>query len=77
MPFSLNIKALALFRSGDRCECRRLGHDHVGRCTRRLTSATAQFHHKTAQRLVADDSLSNCEVLCIPCHRQTPSYGRS
>jgi 5-methylcytosine-specific restriction endonuclease McrA len=75
MPFHPKTKALVLLRSGNRCECTRLGHDHIGRCPRVLTNA--QFHHRTAQRLVVDDSLSNCEALCTSCHRQTGSYGRS
>jgi hypothetical protein len=75
MAFTQQTKALALWKAADRCQCNRLGHGHVGRCGRPLTMATAQFHHKSAQRLVVDDSPSNCEALCVSCHRQTASYG--
>jgi 5-methylcytosine-specific restriction endonuclease McrA len=76
MPFSPNTKAQALRLSGHRCECTRLGHGHSGRCRTSLGASTAQFHHKHAHALGGPDSLSNCEVLCASCHRQTGSYGR-
>lgn len=36
-----------------------------------------EFHHKVAQSSDGDDTLSNCEFLCIDCHKNTGSYGRS
>lgn len=78
MPFPESVKASAFRRSAGRCECQRTGpgHAHIGRCPILLTRATAQFHHITAQAVGGYDGLSNCEVLCETCHRQTASYGR-
>jgi 5-methylcytosine-specific restriction endonuclease McrA len=77
MAFSTLVKQQALRRAGNRCECTRRHPHHTGRCTTRLMMATAEFHHKAAQSVGGHDGLSNCEVLCVRCHRLTPSYGRS
>jgi 5-methylcytosine-specific restriction endonuclease McrA len=74
--FSELTKAQALRRSQGRCECTRLTHTHAGRCAHAVSAATAHFHHKTASFVGGGDSLSNCEVLCVNCHRLTASYGR-
>ncbi len=77
MPFPLLVKQQALARSRGRCECTRLMHSHSGRCPIGVNMGS-EFHHRTAQRMPSsNDSLSNCEVLCVSCHRQTESYGRS
>ncbi len=77
MAFPDLIKNQAYIRSGGRCECTRLLHVHFGgRCNAPLTSYNTEFHHKTAQAVGGNDGLSNCEALCITCHRQTGSYGR-
>lgn len=78
MAFSEDVKVKAFKRSGGRCECRRKSHRHLlGRCMSPLLSrASAEFHHITAQAQGGSDGLSNCEVLCKSCHRQTASYGR-
>jgi 5-methylcytosine-specific restriction endonuclease McrA len=76
MAFSEAVKEAALRRAGWQCECRRLlcnVHPTV-RCTTKL-SGRWHAHHKTAVVSGGDDSLSNCEALCIPCHKQTPTYG--
>lgn len=75
--FSDTTKTAALKRSGGRCECKRKFHGHTGRCSARVTRATAHFHHVTAKLVGGGDGLANCEVLCVPCHRKTASYGRS
>ena len=79
MAFSDKTKDDAHKRSGGRCECTRTGtgHEHTGRCPTKVTRTGAQYHHRTAQGSGGDDSLSNCEVLCVPCHKATGSYGRS
>jgi 5-methylcytosine-specific restriction endonuclease McrA len=74
--FSETVKAQAYRRSGGRCECIRKGHGHTGRCATRLTQTSGEYHHVTAVAKGGSDGLSNCEYLCKPCHRQTPSYGR-
>jgi 5-methylcytosine-specific restriction endonuclease McrA len=76
MPFPESVKDEAFKRAGGRCECKRSGHPHIGRCMIRLTPSTAQLHHITAQAVGGDDGISNCEVLCAHCHRLTDSYGR-
>ncbi len=77
MPgFTDSTKDAAFHLAGARCQCQRLGHGHTGRCTTALTASTARFHHITAQSAGGSDALSNCEVLCQPCHEQTASYGR-
>ncbi len=76
MPFSESVKQAAFKRSGGQCECERAGHSHAGRCTAPVSRLTAEFHHITAESAGGSDFLSNCEVLCIPCHQATTSYGR-
>lgn len=78
MAFSESVKDQAAFRrSGGRCECKRRHHSHgVSRCSRTVTRPSAEFHHVTAESVGGSNGLSNCEVLCLPCHKGTPSYGR-
>jgi 5-methylcytosine-specific restriction endonuclease McrA len=77
MAFSTTTKQAALRRSGGRCECRRVTHKHPSvRCSRTVTMTTAHFHHRSAQAVGGHDGFSNCEVLCVPCHQATASYGR-
>lgn len=33
-----------------------------------------EAHHKT-RAILGSDTLSNCEILCQPCHKKTQSYG--
>lgn len=76
MAFAEEVKAKAFARSGGRCECIRLSHGHQGRCAVALTSTEAEYHHVHADARGGSDGLANCEVLCKPCHKATPSYGR-
>lgn len=78
MAFSDTVKAQAFKRSGGRCECRRKSHKHIlGRCLAvLLTRSAGEFHHVTAASQGGSDGLSNCEVLCRSCHKNTTSYGR-
>lgn len=34
-----------------------------------------EAHHIKAQKDGGDDSLSNCRILCLDCHKSTNSYG--
>lgn len=69
-------------RSRGRCECRRKGCGHSGRCSRLLWKASQgkesrmgwEAHHVNRN---GPGSLTNCEVLCQPCHKNTRSFGRS
>jgi 5-methylcytosine-specific restriction endonuclease McrA len=78
LAFSEATKDAAYARSGGRCECTRKDGLHQGypRCPTRVTRHGAQYHHKTAESVGGSDSLANCEVLCLSCHRATDSYGR-
>lgn len=34
-----------------------------------------ELHHITPLSLGGSNTLSNCKILCQPCHKATPSYG--
>ncbi len=77
--FSDDIIAQAWIRSGGQCECQR-GHGHGSlRCSNmivlgnrgRTGQGAWEAHHPTSVDAGGDDSLSNCELLCWDCHRQT------
>ncbi|MBZ5626876.1 MAG: HNH endonuclease [Acidobacteriia bacterium] len=63
--------------NGGQCECTRTGCSHRGRCPTKLTAHNWHAHHVTAEGVGGPNTLSNCEALCIPCHQNTASYGRS
>lgn len=78
MAFSDSVKQQALLRASGRCECARKEHNHfgfLGRCGATLTAGAYEFNHRVSQLAGGSDSLANCEVLCISCHRATRSYG--
>ena len=87
MSFPDSVVQAAWRRSGGVCECERSTHMHrSGKCTQRLiwsergndvTPFGWEAHHKTAVSKGGSDTLSNCEILCISCHKRTQSYGRS
>lgn len=77
MAFSTEVTDAAWRRAGGKCECTRQGCRHTGRCNAALTDGKWHAHHRTAQSVGGSDGLSNCEALCIPCHQNTASYGRS
>ena len=69
-------KDQAFARSGGRCECTRSSHtNHTGRCPTTIRRHTAEYHHRVSESAGGGDGLSNCEALCVTCHRQTGSYG--
>ncbi len=78
--FSDSVVRNAWARAEGRCECRRSQHDHSGRCSallkweRRGSECDGgwEAHHINAN---GRDTLSNCEILCQPCHKATRSYG--
>ncbi len=85
MAFSYEVVKAAWERSGGRCECGRKICGHLGRCNKALTWRARgcdddpggwEAHHKTAVASGGPDTLSNCEILCIPCHKNTRTYGR-
>jgi len=68
-------------RAGERCECRRRTHNHPYiRCENKLKKEKRGLregtdswepHHITSQEAGGPDTLSNCEILCWPCHKLT------
>lgn len=77
MAFSDAVKDAAFKNSGGQCECVRTSHNHpFRRCSAKVTRHSAEYHHKTADAAGGPDTLANCEVLCVTCHRNTASYGR-
>jgi 5-methylcytosine-specific restriction protein A len=67
VAFSEQTKQEALARADGHCECMRGAHGHVGRCSSR---GPFEYHHKLSLASGGGDALSNCEVLCKPCHRR-------
>ncbi len=75
MAFSEETRDQAYDRAGGECECtRETCMHHKGRCNADLSGAW-QAHHITSQNAGGSDGLSNCEALCVPCHKNTASYG--
>lgn len=79
MAFSQQTIEQAWRRAGGRCECERRTHAHAGRCsaplvwTNRGRSGAGACEAKHSVRLESggSDALSNCEIMCWSCHRQT------
>ena len=86
MAFSDAVVRAAWQRAGGRCECGRSSCGHgPWRCGKVLNwysrgndyvSGGWEAHHKIAVSSGGSDTLSNCEILCISCHKNTGSYGR-
>lgn len=73
MDFTDETKRGARQRAGGRCECTRKSHKHLlGRCLAVLALSKVEYHHKTAVASGGSNALSNCEVLCAPCHQRIP-----
>lgn len=78
--FPDSVVSEAWRRSGGKCECKRTNHGHPGRCGAGLiytargkdTPGGWEAHHINAN---GPDVLSNCEILCQPCHKKTQTYG--
>lgn len=63
-------------RAGGRCECtmRVCKHHRVGtRCPHKL-GPSWEAHHRTAG---GPDNLGNLVAMCVTCHKNTRTYGRS
>jgi len=45
------------------------------RCERCGITVPLDFHHRQARRYGGQDTIDNAELLCRPCHVQTPTYG--
>jgi hypothetical protein len=67
MAFPSTVKLAALQRADGRCECTEPRHAHTGRCSERVTLATAQFQRVVRRFRPGYDGVVNCEVLCTRC----------
>ena len=85
MTFSELVIEEAWKRSGGKCECHRNVCGHGIRCNKQLVWTNRgkeghrgawEAHHKTAVSVGGEDTVSNCEILCLDCHKNTESYGR-
>lgn len=79
MAFTQETKNAAYTRAGGKCECTMTTcSDHWAgvRCNKSLSNGW-HAHHKTSQLAGGTDDLGNCLAMCIPCHENTRSYGRS
>lgn len=75
----------ALANAGGRCECTRTNLDclrkhYRDRCpesgfTMENRGTRWEAHHRTSQAAGGEDVASNCEILCLDCHRATRTYG--
>lgn len=84
MSFNIETVREAWKRAGGRCECERKNCGHIGKCNKELHwdqrgNDNSQYgweaHHKVSQAAGGADSVSNCEILCCKCHKNTGSYG--
>lgn len=84
MAFSNSVVRQAWNRADGKCECRRKTCRHGVRCNKQLVwenrgeeakRGAWEAHHITAVASGGLDILSNCEILCLDCHKNTGSYG--
>lgn len=59
VEFDKKTRIQAFQRCGGKCE----------RCEMRLKVGEGEYDHIIPFYLSRDSSLSNCQVLCVPCHR--------
>lgn len=77
MAFTEGDKFRRATAVGWKCECTRYGCGHNGRCNSPLLLGRWHAHHRTSALAGGSDTIANMECLCIPCHENTASYGRS
>ena len=68
-------------RAGGRCECcnrlllAREGWPSLTLYHMLRLGVTFEAHHVVPQHENGPNTVDNCRVLCIPCHKATASYG--
>ena len=85
MAFSEQVIKAVWNSANGRCQCTRKGCGHEGRCNKQLVfenhkegeRGAWEAHHKYAESKGGQDTPANCEILCLECHKNTKSYGRS
>ena len=78
MAFPESVRQAAYERAGGRCECKRRSctcHRRNDRCYKKLRRPHWHAHHRTAVSSGGSDTLGNCEILCVECHKNTGTYG--
>ncbi len=81
--FPQNIIEAAWNRAGGRCECNVNCHSAHSRCRKVLDPQNNKegmkwhAHHISSDASSGSDGLANCLVMCVSCHKNTRSYGRS
>ena len=85
MAFSENTVAEAFRFAGGQCQCLLLRCSHLGRCSKKFKFEDRELshgqgwraNHKQAVEDGGSDEVGNCEILCVPCHKNIPSFGKS
>ncbi len=80
MTFPNSVRHAAYERAGGRCECTRRSctwHRRKDRCNKKLRRPYWHAHHRTAVNSGGPDTLGNCEILCVECHKNTGTFGVS
>lgn len=83
MPFSKEVIGARFWQYAvGRCECIRRCPTHAGRRCNRVLDPNNQkpgmqwhSHHVISQDDGGPDTLTNCQVLCLDCHKNTENYG--
>jgi len=77
--FPQSVIDAAWRRAQGRCECTENCHSVWTRCNKPLDPRNIMpgmrwhAHHINSE---GDSVLSNCKILCVPCHKNTRSFGR-
>ena len=80
-PFPESVVKAAWDRAGGKCECNRTSHNHKTPHKKELrwgsrgseTELGWESHHVNSS---GPAILSNCEILCMTCHKATQTYGK-
>lgn len=59
VEFSKKVRAEAFLRCGGKCQ----------KCEARLKPGEGEYDHIVPYHFTQDSTISNCQVLCVPCHR--------
>ncbi len=71
MAFSDEVQRAARKRAHGVCECSSASCPHFGRCK----APGTDYHHKRSVSAGGDESVTNCQLLCHPCHQRLHDSG--